>query len=82
MERIVKLGIGVERPGEIVYEARLSADHAEGFARQIRKLWDLHHAQIQDHADEDLFVHLIVEVEDRDWGDFELEDEILALLDP
>ena len=82
MERIIKLGVGVERPGEIVYEARLSADHAEGFAIQIRDLWDQYQNQIQDDADEDLFVHLIVDVEDGDWGDFELEDEILALLDP
>lgn len=82
MKRMIKLGIGVERPGEIVYEVELRADQLEDFAAQLRDPWALYTAQVEGHPDDEVVLHLIVEFEENGMGDFELEDDLLELLDP
>ncbi len=82
MERIFKLGIGVERPGEVVFEAKLQAEDAQGFANQLQQVWSQESAKVQNHSEEDVFLHLMVNVDDTGWSDFDLEDEVLGLLDP
>ena len=82
MERIIKLGIGVERPGEIVYEVKLHAVHPQKLAAHLRDPWTRYTARVEAHPDEEVLLHLIVEFEEDGMGDFELEDELLGLLDP
>ena len=81
IQRIVKFGVGEERPGTIVYEAKLEADDLEGLATQVRSAWEQHSAQLE-CAEGDVFLHLIVEVEQTGSADFDVEDELLELLDP
>ena len=81
IQRIVKLGVGEERPGTVVYEAKIEADNLEGLAEQVRGAWERHSAQVE-RAEGDVFLHLIVEVEETGSADFDVEDELLELLDP
>ena len=81
MERIFKLGIGVERPGEVCHTVTLEAEDAEGFAAQLKEAWATYSDQAQHDPDPDAMLHLVVEVDDTGWGDFELEDAVLELLD-
>jgi len=81
VERIFKLGIGVERPGEIRYERKLEAEDAEGFANQLHDVWRQFSQEAQTHPNAEAMLHLLIEVDDTGWGDFELEDAILELLD-
>ena len=98
IKRIVKLGIGAERPGRIVYEAKLEAEDLEGLATQLRETWALYTAQVEESLtensseesdeesdeefDEEMLLHLIVEVEETGLDDFDMEDELIELLDP
>lgn len=82
MERVFKLGIGIERPGEVVFEAKLQADDAQGFAKQLQQVWSQESAKVQRLSDEDVFLHLMVNVDESGWSDFDLEDQVLGLLDP
>lgn len=81
IQRIVKFGVGEERPGTIVYEVKLEADDLEGLAAQVRSAWERHSAEAE-RAEGDVFLHLIVEVEETGSADFDVEDELLELLDP
>ena len=81
VERIFKLGIGVARPGEVYHTVTLEAEDAEGFAAQLKEAWAIYSDQAQHHSDPDAMLHLVVEVDDTGWGDFELEDAVLELLD-
>ena len=94
INRIVKLGIGAERPGRIVYETKLEAENLEGIAAQLREAWALYTTQVEEsltaehskasdeEANEEVFLHLIVEIEETGLDDFDMEDELIELLDP
>ena len=81
MKRIIKLGVGAERPGEIVYEAHIQAEQPADFASQIKGIWAQYSAQVELLQDEETFLHLVVEEEETGWADFDLEDAIIELLD-
>ena len=83
MKRIIKLGVGPEKPGEIKYQAVHEASDAQGFADQIRSAWETETEKLSDQPeDTDDFLWLTVEEDESGWGDFDLEDEIMELLDP
>ena len=83
MKRIIKLGVGPEKPGEIKYEAEIEAADAKEFAEQIRTIWEKVTRSLNEQSeDNENFLWITVEEDESGWADFDLEDEILEILDP
>jgi hypothetical protein len=82
MKRIVKLGVGPEKPGRVVYEGLHEAEDAAEFAAQLREAWATQtRALAQREGSHEDFLWLTIEVDESGWLDFDLEDEVLEILD-